>query len=124
MTEETGVTLQPGDRVLVRNVVERGGPCKLKPYWEKSIYIVREQLGDNPVYKVSPEIGGRPVCTLHRNLLLQVNDLPIELPAGNTPARSQRKSKKSLKSVGKTEQIQNCNTSGSDKEDDRPRYWL
>lgn len=65
------VILQQGDRVLVCNVAVRGGPCKLKSYWEKTIYIVREQLGDNPVCKVSPESGSRPTCTLHRNLLLQ-----------------------------------------------------
>ncbi|XP_014824946.1 PREDICTED: uncharacterized protein LOC106904922 [Poecilia mexicana] len=67
-----GVVRQPGDRVLVCNLGERGDPGKLRNYWEQQIFNVREQMGDNPVYKVSPEGGGRPVCTLHQNLLLQV----------------------------------------------------
>ncbi|XP_051968350.1 uncharacterized protein LOC127633357, partial [Xyrauchen texanus] len=47
--KERGVVLKVGDRVLVRNLGERGSPGKLQSYWEKMIYVVREQVSDNPV---------------------------------------------------------------------------
>lgn len=73
---------------------------------------------------MSPETGGRPIRTLHRNLLLQVNDLPVDPPAENAPVKSQRRNKKSTKPVSTIEQTQNHETSESDEEEEGPRYWL
>lgn len=73
-----GPTLHVGSRVLVRNMTERGGPGKLRSYWEDEIYIIRGRKGDDiPVYEVQPESGKGRTKVLHRNLLLPCNFLPV-----------------------------------------------
>ena len=74
--------IEAGDRVLVKNVRLRGNR-KLADKWEKEVYLVEEQCGDLPVFRVKREDGDGPVRTLHRNLLLpcRFNPAPAPVPA-------------------------------------------
>lgn len=86
-----GAELYPGCRVLIRNFSERGGPGKLRSFWEDQVYIVKERKHkDSPVYEVSPEGCSGRTRILHRNLLLPCDFLPIEQSQPETKTAKRR----------------------------------
>ena len=95
-----GATLGVGDRVLVRNKSERGGTGKLRSYWEGNVHVVVRKKDENiPVYVVTAENGTGKERTLHRNLLLPCDHLPLEIPdeksSSNDDEQEEKKKKKS-----------------------------
>ena len=70
--------LQPGDRVLVQNK-EKGGPGKLRSFWEQAIYVVKKEKGSQGmVYEVCREDKTGRTRVLHRNMLLPVGGLVLD----------------------------------------------
>lgn len=61
--------LEPGDKVLVRNVGIRG-KHKIADKWSKMVYRIVKQIDNSPVYVVAPVVSVGPERTLHRDLLL------------------------------------------------------
>ena len=73
-----GSTVEVGDRVLVRRVGFTS-KHKLANRWEEEVYEVLEQPDKSiPVFVVKCEGGSGKRRTLHRNMLLPVNFLPIQ----------------------------------------------
>ncbi|KAI3360774.1 hypothetical protein L3Q82_013008 [Scortum barcoo] len=96
-----GAQLHPGNRVLLRNLKERGGPGKLCSHWEDAVYVVVSQKNpDMPVYEIKPENGGKS-RTVHRNLLLPCDSLPVVKLEG----KEQGKRKRNLRQNRKEAQL-------------------
>lgn len=113
-----GIELLPGNRVLLRNLSERGGPGKLRSHWEDCVYtVISRKSPDGPVYEIRPEKGGQS-RVVHRNLLLPCDSLPVEKP--DTKDSQMKKRKHSVKSRKVPEQQHDLD-SGSD---DDERYEL
>lgn len=103
--------IEPGDRVLVRNVGLKG-KNKLADRWSREVYVVCSQPNpDVPVFLVKKEHGRGLPRTVHRNLLLPFMGLPLrsskpdisdpveQLPAGPSDVSSETKVTDSQKKV-------------------------
>ena len=69
--------LEKGDRVLIRNLSERGGTGKMRSCSEDKVHLVIENLNsENIICKVQPESDlNRKIRTLDRNMLLSCDNL-------------------------------------------------
>ena len=85
--------LEPGDRVLVRNV-----GLKLADKWQKHPYVVTNQpIPDIPIYEVKKENSIAKPKLLHRNMLLPFVVLPgPDEEKGVNPPRDKRNIEKEL----------------------------
>ena len=54
-TKVHSAALVPGDRVLVHNLSERGGPGKIRSHQEHDVYTVVKRQSESPVYIVKKE---------------------------------------------------------------------
>ena len=88
------VSIVKGDHVLVRKLSERGGTGKLRSWWEQKIYVVVDVHDLVPVFTVRP-IDGRKTKTVHRNMIMRVNDLPLhtfgQVPVQSPPVAATRR---------------------------------
>ena len=79
--------LEPGDRVLLKNVAFKG-KHKLENKWGKEPFIIVSKPNPEiPVYVVRLEHGGRLRKTVHRNMLLPITSIPILESAASTQGR-------------------------------------
>ena len=73
----TFTKLLPGDRILVRNVTERGGPGKLRSFWEKTVYRVTKQHGDSPVHEAESGSGNQKAETEEQECYIGICCYPV-----------------------------------------------
>ena len=110
-----GATVTVGDRVLVRKVALQGRQ-KLANKWEDHIYNVMKQPStDIPVFVVKREDGQGRERTLHRNMLLPVNHLPIRTQETKQkkPEKRLRKDSSSAKATS-TDQQESTDSDGDE----------
>ncbi|KAL7862550.1 hypothetical protein SRHO_G00139910 [Serrasalmus rhombeus] len=76
-----GSQITVGDRVLVANKRERG-KRKTADRWESTVYTVVSVNGSTHTYRIRSPVTGQE-RVVHRNLLMLVNFLPLDLEAAS-----------------------------------------
>lgn len=116
-------TLSAGDRVLVRNLSERGGPGKLRAYWEDVIHKVVRRIGeDSPVYEVQPEKGQGKTRVLHRTMLMPCDYLGLEETSTDETIQNKRELKHPVKQNDVKDDTMHSFDSDDDSDDEFPTF--
>ena len=77
MINNLSPVLEQRDRMLIRNMSERGGTGKMRSSWGEKVQVIVENINnENITYKVKPEraTDGR-IRVLHRNMPLPCDNL-------------------------------------------------
>ena len=74
-----GKPIVVGDRVLLRNLGEKGGTGKLRNFWQETVYVVEGVDPEVPVYTIRSEDGKGKSKRVHKNIIMKCNDiLPLQ----------------------------------------------
>ena len=84
--------LEPGDRVLFKNLTPRGDPEKLTLFWEQGIAEIVKRHENDVTYSVKSIAEPGKIRTLHRNMLMAIKHVTDSVD--QTPQISPMKTKR------------------------------
>ena len=115
----TSKELEVNDHVLVKNLTPRGGPGKLRSFWEQDLSKVIEKHENGLTYKIQSVSEPIKTRVLHRNMLMPINHLleSIDTPPNISPMKTSKKKTKQ-KSESATKAKDETETSDSSDESD------
>ena len=111
--QATAAALQLGVHVLVQNMREKEGKPKMRSYYEENIFRVVEVREDVPVYRIQNIKKAHDCRLVHRNKLLKVDQLPLDVFEEENQTKCTTKSRKKDHSV---QQIDEHRDEDSDEE--------
>jgi transposase InsO family protein len=115
--------LHPGDRVLVRNKRETGGPGKLRSCWESNVFVVKEDKENGVVYEVENLSRRNDIRTLHRNMLLpcdMLEESPVTTDQPTPTKQTIRRSTRTERQNNPPEERQPVDDTSSDEDEFYP----
>ena len=92
--------------VLVRNLRQKEGKPKMQSWYEENLFKVIEKKEGIPVYTIRNLRKSKDVRVLHRNKLLRVNEMPLDVfeeDQEKVLSTKGKKTKKNLKGDTKKE---------------------
>lgn len=114
-----GGSLAIGDRVLLANKGERGRR-KLADRWAPGVFTVVNKRPETHTYKIQDRMGN--IKVVHRNLLLEVNFLPVTMP--ESMRSSEEQGSDSMDCDQNTKAADSISSLGSIEAADRTSAWV